>query len=87
MEEPYFGNTLAKERILGNRRDWSRFKQKYPNSGDTTLYRLFKKSPYKFWRWEEYLFNWRYRLPYKNWEDIRMIRGYDLQYSNNFQGF
>ncbi len=41
---------------------------------DTIVYRLFDINPLKFWRWGEYIFNWRYRLPYANWELIKQKR-------------
>ncbi len=50
------------------------FTKNYPNSPDTILYRLFVMNPLHFWRWGEYVFSWRFRLPYKNWEEIRMRR-------------
>lgn len=39
------------------------YKSKNPN--DSTLYRTFKVSPLKFWFWKEYLFEPKYKLPYK----------------------
>lgn len=44
--------------------------------GDTLVYRLFAINPLKFWRWGEYVFNWRYRLPYTSWEKIKKRRGF-----------
>ncbi len=46
--------------------------------GDTIVYRLFAINPLKFWRWGEFLFNWRYRLPYTNWEKVESRRGYGI---------
>lgn len=43
---------------------------------DTVVYRLFKINPLKFWRWGEYIFDWRYRMPYENWEEIEKRRGF-----------
>lgn len=43
---------------------------------DTIVYRLFAINPLKFWRWSEYIFDWRYRLPYTNWEAIKQKRGF-----------
>ena len=45
-------------------------------AGDTILYRVFAINPLKFWRWGEYLFDWRYRLPYENWKIIEKRRGF-----------
>ncbi len=50
------------------------FVEQYPNSKDTTLFRLFKTNPFHFWRWAEYLYSWRFRLPYKSWEEIKLRR-------------
>ena len=49
---------------------------------DTVVYRLFAINLLKFWRWGEYIFNWRYRLPYDNWELIKQKRetGYMKMY-------
>lgn len=44
---------------------------------DTIVYRLFAINPIKFWRWYEYVFNWRYRLPFTHWEAIKNRRGFD----------
>lgn len=44
---------------------------------DTVVYRLFAINPLKFWRWGEYIFSWRYRLPYADWEAIKKRRGFD----------
>jgi hypothetical protein len=44
--------------------------------GDTVVYRLFYINPLKFWRWGEYTFDWRYRLPYSNWKNIEKQRGF-----------
>lgn len=43
---------------------------------DTVVYRLFAINPLKFWRWYEYIFDWRYRLPYANWQEIEKKRGF-----------
>lgn len=43
---------------------------------DTIVYRLFAINPLKFWRWGEYIFDWRYRLPYTDWEAIKKKRGF-----------
>jgi hypothetical protein len=64
-----------------------KFIQLNPNSSDTIIYRLFWKNPVAFWRWGEYFYDKRYKLPYKIWGEIRKRRGYDLKYSNNWQDF
>ena len=81
------GRVMSRDYALG-RGDWKRFKEENNGSNDTLTYRLFKINPLKFWRWGEYIFNWRYRLPYANWADIEKRRGYGiLKYSNSFQAF
>jgi hypothetical protein len=47
----------------------------HPYQKDKQLYRLFPKNPLAFWRWKDYFFDERYRLPYKNWNAIRKVRG------------
>jgi len=44
---------------------------------DTVVYRLFAINPLKFCRWGEYIFDWRYRLPYADWETIKKKRGFE----------
>lgn len=53
-------------------------------ASDTVVYRLFAINPLKFWRWSEYIFDWRYRLPYKNWGTIKKNR--EILYPNIYKG-
>lgn len=48
--------------------------ENYPDQKDKNLYRLFKKNPLAFWRWRLYLFDERYKLPYKDWSEIERKR-------------
>jgi hypothetical protein len=50
------------------------FVEEFPNSKDTILFRLFKLNPFHFWRWGEFIYSWRFRLPYKNWDEIKLRR-------------
>ncbi len=45
-----------------------------PNLKDKQIYRLFSKNPLAFWRWRLYFFDERYKLPYRDWEEIKNIR-------------
>ena len=45
-----------------------------PDLKDKNIYRLFTKNPLAFWRWRLYFVDERYKLPYKNWEDIKKVR-------------
>ena len=56
---------------------------------DTIVYRLFAINPLKFWRWGEYIFDWRYhRLPYTDWAAIKEKRGFGyLKISNGCMEF
>lgn len=45
-----------------------------PNLKDKQIYRLFTKNPLAFWRWGLYFFDERFKLPYKSWEEIRIVR-------------
>ncbi|HWC54610.1 MAG TPA: hypothetical protein VG676_13570 [Chitinophagaceae bacterium] len=63
------------------------FSDTHPGNSDAIVYRLFSKNPLYFWRWGEYFYDKRYKLPYKSWQEIRKKRGYDLKYSNNWQDF
>ncbi|WP_316819227.1 hypothetical protein [Pedobacter nyackensis] len=46
-----------------------------PDLKDKQIYRVFTKNPLAFWRWGLYFFDERYKLPYKDWEGIKKIRG------------
>jgi hypothetical protein len=63
------------------------FNESQPLKKDSTIYRIFNKNPLAFWRWAEYFYDKRYKLPYKSWKEIRKRRGYDLKYSNSWQDF
>ena len=43
---------------------------------NTILYRLNKNNLLKFWRYGDYIFKKKYRLPYESWENIEARRGY-----------
>ena len=73
--------------IKGMYRSLSSYKTHFPNANDTIMYRLYKRNLLCFWRWGEYIYDQRYKLPYKRWTEIRKRRGYDLEYSNNWQDF
>lgn len=63
------------------------YKKSFPESKDTIIYRLFKKDILCFWRWGDYIFDKRYKIPYRNWKKIVKERGYKLKYSTNWQDF
>lgn len=85
--EIFYQSRIMSKEYVGQFWKTKEFKRIYPGNTDTVLYRNFAMNPLKFWRWGEYVFNWRYRLPYINWKEVRERRGYDLEYSNNFQEF
>ena len=45
-----------------------------PELKDKQVYRLFSKNPFAFWRWRLYFFDERYKLPFKDWNEIRKVR-------------
>lgn len=51
---------------------------------DTTLYRLFTKNPLAFWRIKSFFTDTKYKLPYKNWEEIERGKITDLARFQNF---
>ena len=58
------------------------------NPDEAVIYRLYKKSPLKFWRWYEYLFDWRYKkIPYKDWDEIEKARGINFVRDKRLQRF
>ena len=81
-----FAEFKARDRAMMYRR-YTPFRETHPELPDTNLYRLFKRDLFCFWRWGEYFYDSRYKLPYKNWKGIKRKRGYDLQYSNSWQDF
>lgn len=60
------------------------FKATHPN--DTLLYRITSMNIFSFWRWANYLFDKKYKLPYKSWEEIEAVRG-SIKYKTNWQAF
>ncbi len=73
--------------IRGLYRKVNSYKTAFPHASDTVVFRLYKRNLLCFWRWGEYIYDSRYKIKYKNWETIKALRGYDLQYSNNWQDF
>lgn len=47
------------------------YKKQNPATSDTVLYRTFKRNPFIFWRWHEYMFHPRYKLPYLDPQSIQ----------------
>lgn len=45
-----------------------------PQTPDKKLYRIFWKNPFTFWRWRSYFVDERYKLPYKDWDEIKALR-------------
>lgn len=44
------------------------------SNSDQTMYRLFTKDPFTFWRWGRYFYDDRYKLPYRDWNEIKQNR-------------
>jgi hypothetical protein len=79
---------IDKNFLNGTNNRWGHYKTTFPkNSNDTILYRLFKKKPLKFWRWFEYANKWQYKLPYKDWQEIKKRRGEQYLRNKQFQAF
>lgn len=55
-------------------------------NSETTVYRLFGKSVWRVWRWGDYFFDDRYKLPYMSWEKISRSRG-ELELKTGSQDF
>jgi hypothetical protein len=53
---------------------------------DTILYRLDRINFLKFWRWSNYLSEYKYKLPYKSWQDIALKKS-DTETKSGFQDF
>ncbi len=71
-----------------HKEDWDEYARTFPNnSNDTIIYRLYKKSPFKFWRWYEYMYNWRYEMPYKDWDEIKKNRPVNFVRNKRYQAF
>jgi hypothetical protein len=54
------------------RRKFEEFKKQ---GSDTILYRLCEKNVLRFWNWGNYLFQEKFKLPYRSWKEIEMRRG------------
>ncbi len=92
------GNITWKDDIFKSNPDYKNFdstskvmlkvyKERASKDADTNFYRLFWKNPFCFWRWSSYFTDERYKLPYKNWQEIRNRRGYDLNHQTQSQQF
>jgi hypothetical protein len=64
--QKYYYTTLHE----GALRRFELYKQENPATTDTVLYRTFKRNPLLIWRWHDYLFHPRYKLPYIDPEQI-----------------
>ena len=67
------------------KRRFESYRKKTGNT-DTIMYRLFKKDPITFWRWGKYFISKRYQLPYKDWSEIKAIRG-EIENKTGYQDF
>lgn len=59
----------------------------FPNKKDQKLYRLFSKNPLAFWRWRLYFVDERYKLPYRDFDEILKLRGPNWQKDELHQFF
>ena len=50
------------------------FRECYPTSPDTIVYRTFKKNIWEFWNWGHFFTNERYKLPYLSPDDIKSMK-------------
>ena len=62
------------------------FIEEFPGTTDTIVYRTFWRNPLAFWRWGEYFYDKRYKLPYKSWNEIRKRRP-TSNYKTKWQDF
>lgn len=76
-------NFNSRDFTMGMRR-FKDFKEMHP--ADTILYRLCPINPLYIWKYGDYLFSKKYRLPYKPWEEIETVRGV-VMYRSHFQDF
>ncbi len=53
-----------------------------PDQKDKKMYRLFTKNPLAFWRWRHYLVSEKYKLPYRDFDELQKIGGKELKYDN-----
>jgi hypothetical protein len=54
---------------------------------DQTMYRLFTKNPFAFWRWGLYCYDERYKIPYKDWDEIKKNRKQTIYGEGCYQAF
>ena len=65
-------------------RKFNEFKKQ--NHTDTVLYRLCKNNYLKFWKYHNYFFSEKFRLPYMSWTEIEARRG-PIENKSPFQDF
>jgi hypothetical protein len=53
---------------------------------NTVLYRITPILPWKFWHWKSYLFQDKYKLPFKSWNEISASRGV-VENKSGYQDF
>ena len=76
-------NLNGRDLVMCNRK-FEDFKIEHPNN--SVLYRLCAINGLCFWKYGDYLFSKKYRMPYKSWEDIDRRRG-ELVVHSEFQDF
>ncbi len=62
------------------------FSEYKKETNDTILYRLFSKNPLAFWRYVDYFNDPKYKLPFKDWNEILMKRG-EIKSLDRWQNF
>ena len=86
----YTGSFTFEERNF-NSRDFMMCLKKFnefksTNNPDTILYRICGKSGLHFWNYADYLFKEKYKLPFIEWNEVKMRRG-NLMNKTGFQDF
>jgi len=76
-------NLNGRDLVMCNRK-FDDFKSEHPDN--KVLYRLCAINGLYVWKYGDYLFSRKYRLPYKSWEEIDKLRG-PLKLHSEFQDF
>lgn len=86
VHEIFSQNRVMSKKFALGEIDNKEYLVRFPMQEDRIIFRLFKINPLCFWRWGEYIYDWRFRLPYKSWNEIYKKRG-KLKLRTNSQEF
>ena len=83
MQSDHMGDLKIERLPIGRK-----LRNEFPNA-DTVVYKIFKRNPFAFWRWINYVTgDEKYDFPYKSWTEIEKRRtNYKKRELSSFQAF